>query len=282
MIKEILQFYREASHIDASALELIGSPEESTNDDDSEIFLTAQGATGNNPVNQSRAGQYTKLAFTLANVDEDIALADFALVAKPSKNSNIVTLISGATWGTVGGILKHKVGALNTLAAGATAYAYVDIGPAYSIAFQAQSGGADLITNGAFTGNANSWTLGSGWAYGTNNVAATAADTTLSQAKSAMSGAGALWVSGAIYEITFTISGYSAGNLLIGTTANPDQYLDTNGDTIQIGDGTYTAKVESDGAAGGLIFTGVGFTGVIDTVTMKRCANIVVTGSLSE
>ena len=30
--------------------------------------------------------------------------------------------------------------------------------------------GSELITNGSFTGNANSWTLNGGWAYGTNKV----------------------------------------------------------------------------------------------------------------
>jgi len=279
MIKEILQFYKFSNHINAAALEAVGSSDEGTNEADAPVYLTAQGATGLNPTSQSRAGAYTKLAFTVENRDPSIALADFALFVQASKNATPVNLISGATWGTVAGILKHKVGTINTLAADAEAYAYVDIGPCYSIQFQAQSGGADLITNGAFTGNANSWTLGSGWAYGTNNVAATAASTALSQAKSAMSGTGALWVSGAIFEVTFVISGYSAGYITVGTTAEPDQ---TSDDVDINSDGSFTVHIESDGAAGGLLFTGVGFTGVIDTVTMKRCANIVVTGSLSE
>lgn len=30
--------------------------------------------------------------------------------------------------------------------------------------------GYDLVTNGTFTGNANGWTLGNGWSYGTNNI----------------------------------------------------------------------------------------------------------------
>ena len=44
--------------------------------------------------------------------------------------------------------------------------------------------GPELITNGTFTGNADGWTLGQNWAYGTNNVVLTldaAAEGTLSQ-----------------------------------------------------------------------------------------------------
>lgn len=42
-------------------------------------------------------------------------------------------------------------------------------------------GATELTTNGTFTGGTTGWTLGSGWAYGTNNVVATNASTSLSQ-----------------------------------------------------------------------------------------------------
>jgi hypothetical protein len=43
--------------------------------------------------------------------------------------------------------------------------------------------GADLVTNGSFTGNATGWTLGTGWAYNSNNVAKSSDGTgTLTQA----------------------------------------------------------------------------------------------------
>lgn len=45
------------------------------------------------------------------------------------------------------------------------------------------SGEAELVTNGGFTGNANGWTLGAAWRYGTNNIEKyQAGTTTLSQA----------------------------------------------------------------------------------------------------
>ncbi len=40
-------------------------------------------------------------------------------------------------------------------------------------AFSPQTGsaiGAEMVSNGSFTGNANGWTLGAGWAYNSNNV----------------------------------------------------------------------------------------------------------------
>ena len=42
--------------------------------------------------------------------------------------------------------------------------------------------GTEIITNGAFTGNANGWTVGANWAYASNHVSKTSSgDTTLSQ-----------------------------------------------------------------------------------------------------
>lgn len=279
MINEIYQFFKQSNHVDASALEFVGSINSSTNDDNAEIFLIPQDATGQNPTRGSRVGGMTKMAFAITVGDGSPALADFALLVKTNKEADIVTLLSGSDWGTITGILKHKVGSLNTLAAGATGYGYVDIGPCYSIAFQAKSAGTELLTNGTFTGSANSWTLGTGIAYGTNNVAFTAATATLSQTKADMVSSGAGWVDGQVYEVTFTISGYSAGNLAVGTVETPSQYKDADGVEIQLGNGTYTALVESDGDADGLIFTATGFTGVIDSVSMKQCATVRIAGS---
>jgi hypothetical protein len=276
MIKEILQFNKSSNHIWSEELEAVGSNSVETNLEDSVVYLTAQAFTGLSPTNQSRAGGYTKLAFNVENRDSSIALADFALYIQASKDATALNVLSGSTWGTVAGILKHKVGALNTLAADAVGYAQVDIGPCYAIQFRAKSAGADLLTNGAFTGNANSWSLGTGWAYGTNNVAATVASGTLSQAKADMDSAGVLFTSGPIFVVSFTISGYSGGSLTVGTAADPSQ----SEQVVVAADGTYSMKIQGDGDADGLIFTGVNFTGVIDTVSMKRCASLAVTGSL--
>jgi len=51
--------------------------------------------------------------------------------------------------------------------------------------------GAELITNGTFTGNATGWTLGAGWSYSSNKVICTtsgSAEGTLSQSISVVSG----------------------------------------------------------------------------------------------
>jgi len=64
------------------------------------------------------------------------ALTDFALLGQVYSGGDWHTLISGATWGTVAGTLKKYIGALNTLASGSAAYAYVDIGHLYAIKFQ--------------------------------------------------------------------------------------------------------------------------------------------------
>ena len=76
------------------------------------------------------------------------------------------------------------------------------------------------------------------------------------------------------------MSNYSAGYLRVGTTANPGQYTDATGTEIPINaNGTYTGFVLADGNAAGFIITGVGFTGTVDTVSVKECAFVVVTGS---
>lgn len=200
-----------------------------------------------------------KCIFELENLSSTTALADFEMTVVPHPSADEHVLITGAEWGTIANVLKKYKGALNTLAAGAKAMAYVDCGPVFAVGFRAQSAGTTVLANGTFTGNANSWTLGSGWAYGTNNVAATAASTTLKQEKANM---GTPWTSGVFYEVTFTISGYSAGTLTCGTNSG----IDENSTTISA-NGTYHLIVEADSHADGLVFTGTGFTGVIDSIS---------------
>jgi uncharacterized membrane protein len=62
--------------------------------------------------------------------------------------------------------------------------------------------GAELVTNGGFTGGSTGWTLGADASYGSNKVTVLDAggDTKISQNTIAS-------VSGTIYELTFTISG---------------------------------------------------------------------------
>lgn len=68
--------------------------------------------------------------------------------------------------------------------------------------------GPELITNGTFTGNADGWTLGQNWAYGTNNVVLTldaATEGTLSQTIPGVE-------SGALYLVSWTQTHSVANN----------------------------------------------------------------------
>ena len=65
--------------------------------------------------------------------------------------------------------------------------------------------GAEKLTNGTFTGNANGWTLNTGWAYSSNTAAKNADGTgTLTQAAANMVG-GIGVISGEYYRLKFTL-----------------------------------------------------------------------------
>ena len=66
--------------------------------------------------------------------------------------------------------------------------------------------GSDNLTNGTFTGSATGWTLGTGWAYNSNNIIKNANGTgTVSQAVTL--------TLGALYQLTYTISSWTVGTL---------------------------------------------------------------------
>jgi hypothetical protein len=215
---------------------------------------------------------HTRVLFEVENKSSVTALDDFALLVMPHRNGAFHNWLSGTDWASAAGMLRKVVGAPKTLAAGAVAAALVEVGPAVAIKFQAKSAGTTILANGGFTGNANSWTLGSGWAYGTNNVTATAASTTLKQAKADMSSP---WTTNLYYYVTFTISGYSAGSLQIGTNTDPSQHP-----TDIAADGTYVIPILSDSHADGLVFTGTGFSGTIDTISAIEVPVLDVRGSV--
>src|SRR5690606_35154358 len=75
--------------------------------------------------------------------------------------------------------------------------------------------GSELITNGSFTGSATGWTLGTGWAYGTNNVTHTPGTASALEPATPVS-----LENGKAYLFTITISGITAGIVSIrrGTT----------------------------------------------------------------
>lgn len=115
---------------------------------------------------------------------------------------------------------------------------------------------------GAFTGAATGWTLGAGWAYGTNNIvksagsSGTAADSSFSA------------VASRVYEVIFTVSSWSAA-------ANRSLVCSVGGTsgTAVTADGTYTLTITAANT-NGLIFTPTGSDAanvacVLDSVTIK-------------
>lgn len=117
--------------------------------------------------------------------------------------------------------------------------------------------GAELVTNGTFTGGATGWTLGTNWAYETNDVRATAAAAgqTLSQTIASL-------VVGKVYYVSYTIMDYVSGNVAVtlGGTAG----------TTRSANGTYTELLTVT-AGTTLSFERVSsdFSGDIDDVSVK-------------
>lgn len=118
----------------------------------------------------------------------------------------------------------------------------------------------NVVTNGTFTGAATGWTLGAGWAYGTDNVAATTAATALSQAVTL--------VAGVAYSLTYT------------TTRDAGSVRPTLGGTLGTARSTAATFTETiiPVTTTGLSFTGTGFTGTIDTVSVTPLTG---TGSIT-
>lgn len=111
----------------------------------------------------------------------------------------------------------------------------------------------DLVTNGAFTGNATGWTLGADWAYGTNNVAATLSSAAMTQTPAAPT-----ILAGISYSLVFDATA-TAGSVTASVGG-------TNG-TPRSTSATFTETIVA-GADGVLSFTGTGFSGTIDNVVL--------------
>lgn len=108
----------------------------------------------------------------------------------------------------------------------------------------------NVVTNGALTGNATGWTLGAGWAYGTNNAAATLANTAMEQTIALLPGVS--------YSLVFTTT-RTAGSVQASVGG-------TNG-AVRSTANTFTETIIA-GSDGVLKFTGTGFSGTIDTVSL--------------
>lgn len=115
----------------------------------------------------------------------------------------------------------------------------------------------NLISNGTFTGNATGWTLGAGWAYGTNAVAHTPGSVeTVSQNFTA--------VSGALYRLTFSLTG-SAGTVTPALGA-------VSGTAAAGAAATYVQYIVA-AASGAIALTftpHTDFDGTLDTVILEK------------
>lgn len=125
--------------------------------------------------------------------------------------------------------------------------------------------GSELVTNGTFTGDASGWTLGTNWAYGTNNVILTnsGGSGTLSQNISVTSGVD--------YLVSWTQSHSIASNAQITPSIGA-----VSGTKGCIGSISGTAQIIRAGATGSLplafTVTDLTTTGTvtIDTVSVKQ------------
>jgi hypothetical protein len=112
----------------------------------------------------------------------------------------------------------------------------------------------ELTSNGTFTGNANNWTLGAGWAYNSNAVRRTAAAATnLTQMIPT--------TPKCPYTVVYTVSARSAGGVTVslGGTAG----------TQRTADGTYTETITPADSTSGLVFTPTADAALdIDTVSV--------------
>lgn len=117
----------------------------------------------------------------------------------------------------------------------------------------------DVVVNGDFTGNADGWTLGAGWAYGSSNVVHTSGTATLAPTPALTI------VASTQYEVTFTVSGRSAGSV----TA---QIGGVNGTARSTND-TFVQVITTSGT-GNLTFTPTtDFDGTIDDIKVRYSAN---------
>lgn len=99
----------------------------------------------------------------------------------------------------------------------------------------------ERVLNGGFTGNANNWTLNSGWAYSSNSVSHSSNGTgVLTQSMSNI-------VKGKMYKLTYTISGWTVG------TVTPT--CGGNTLTARSANGTYTEYFVNTNANAAISFT---------------------------
>ena len=125
--------------------------------------------------------------------------------------------------------------------------------------------GLEKVTNGTFTGAATSWPLGTGWAYGTNNVSKVAgAVNTLSQVTASMVTAP---VVDEICLLDLDISSLSGGSLLPSVGGGVGTPISYDGDT------NTSQHIQAINITGALAFTPSASAVVctIDNISLMKC-----------
>jgi hypothetical protein len=161
---------------------------------------------------------------------------------------------------------NYSVGDVLTVSGGGSnATIRVDsIGPTY---------GSELITNGSFTGNANGWTLNTGWAYDSNNVVHSSGTGMLEQS---IVYAG----TSTTYLVSFDISNYVSGNFTVWYNRNTTTGVTYSGD----GTKTFSVTLNLTGSTYFGIVPSTNFVGNIDNISVKqvtRVAGAIITSTLT-
>jgi len=128
--------------------------------------------------------------------------------------------------------------------------------------FRPVSYGAELVTNGDFSGGNTGWTRGGGWSIAGGLATKTAGATTYLENPTAVVSS-----ANAIAKIVLTISGYSAGSLFVNWGASFT--------TAMSGNGTFTFSVKATAVGSGTaywlsLYADAAFAGSVSAVSVKE------------
>lgn len=120
----------------------------------------------------------------------------------------------------------------------------------------------NLVENGTFASDTD-WTKGAGWTIAAGVATGAIASTALSHT---LDKTGAPVEAGRAYRLTYTVSSRSAGSVQpsIGSTTG----------TSRSADGTYAETIIAGSSNALISFTGTGYTGNIDNVTLVPVATV--------
>ncbi len=123
-----------------------------------------------------------------------------------------------------------------------------------SIEGDASTVGSELVTNGTFTGSAASWTLQTGWSYGSDSVSKTSGVASFLLQPSILT-------IGDLYKVTFTISNYISGVFGLYSTFWEQQHLYSANGTYEVYSSSKSLNL--------YLYSDASFVGSIDNVSVK-------------